>query len=305
MNSRQKAFESTCRRFSIFLKKYPEVTSTLPTFEDRHTKFDDTLAKITSCGNQQEMDLSGLRVQKEDMKLATGKKVLDLSNRTETFAKITGDVVLLKQVHLSETVYLRSSDRNFMGSNDTVYGLADSKKNLLIDYGVSPILLADVKTSIDAYHDIVEAPKLGTTERKELTDKLSNLIDEETAVFEKLDALYELIHYTHPSIYAEYLNARKIVYRSGSLMVNSAITDAETGLGLPGVVMTFILNGTTVLEKTTGDNGGTNIKSIDPGVYTVILSKPAYVNQTITVSIPGDDLTTVTAAMVKETKISS
>ena len=115
--------------------------------------------------------------------------------------------------------------------------------------------------------------------------------------------MIETLKFSNPTLYTEYQDNRKINYFGSSLMVNSAITDAETGLGLPGVVLTFILDGVTVLEKTTGENGGTNIKSINPGVYSVNLSKPAYANQTITVSIPGDDLITITAAMVKETTV--
>lgn len=298
MNSRQKAFESTCRRFSIFLNKHPEVTSTLPTFEDRHTKFDDTLVKITNCGNQQGMDLTGLRIQKGQMKKSTGIKVLDLSNRIETFAKITGDPVLMKKVHLAETAYLRSADRDFMGANDRVYSLAESNKEPLLKYGVTPALLTDVKTSMEAYRSEVEAPKLGITGRKELTGDLPELIDEETEVLENLGALYELIRYTHPSIYAEYLNARKIEYRSGSLMVNSAITDAKTGLALSNVKMVFMQDGVVVLEKTTGDAGGMHIKSMEAGTYTVTLSKVGYVTQTLSLDIDGEDLYTVTAAMV-------
>jgi len=122
-------------------------------------------------------------------------------------------------------------------------------------------------------------------------------------IIDKIDLLIETLKFSNPTLYTEYQYNRKINYFGSSLMVNSAITDAETGLGLPGVVMTFILDGVTVLEKTTGENGGANIKSINPGVYSVNLTKAAYATQTITVSIPGDDLITITAAMVKETTI--
>lgn len=300
MNSKQISFVATSRRVSNFLKKYPEVTNGLPTFLATQTEFDSNLAQIEICGNQQKTNLSGLRTQKEDMKVSTGKRVLDVSHRIETYAIITGDVVLSKKVHLAETVYMRSSDHDFMSSSNIVYELAESKKMELTEYGVTPVSVTELKTAIEGYRALVDAPKEGTTERKQVTDQLAILLEVENGVLSKLDALYELIRYTHPAIYAEYHDTRKIVYRSGTLSVKCEVTDAETGLPLNGAAIAFSLNGVLILEKTTSQNGGFTVKSFEDGAYSVSITRLGYVPQTLAVNILDVEMTTIKIAMVKE-----
>ncbi|MHB9142319.1 MAG: hypothetical protein ACYC25_10630, partial [Paludibacter sp.] len=111
MNSKQNSFIATCRRISDFLKKFTTITNDLPTFTATQTEFDANLAQMETYGEQQKMDIKGLSKQKEDMKLNTGQKVLDMSHRINAYAKITGDKVLEKKGHIAEAAYLKSSDQ--------------------------------------------------------------------------------------------------------------------------------------------------------------------------------------------------
>ena len=300
MTSKQSSIYSMLRRIVTFLKKEANTLSTLVVLAQLLTKLETNFSEIDSLKEQQGTDITGLSKQKEALRKTASQKAIEICKAILAFAKITDNVILANEVAYTETDFRKASDNELDTYLSVVYSAAIRHQDELKQYGVTPEKLPELKTSMDAFKAVIGTPKTGTIGRKQITDRLAILFADEMAIIEKIDLLIETLKFSNATLYTEYQDNRKINYFGSSLMVNSAITDAETGLGLPGVVMTFILNGVTVLEKTTGENGGTNIKSIEPGVYTINLSKAAYANQTISVSIPGDDLITVTAAMVKD-----
>lgn len=305
MTSKQSSIYSMLKRILTFLGKETNELATFIVLAQLLTDLETNLNEIDILRGQQAADITGLSKQKDALRKTATQKAIEISKAILAMARITNNILLANEVAYTETDFRKASDNEADTHLSVIYSAALRNQVELQQYGVTPEKLPELKTAIDAFKVAIGTPKTGTIGRKQITERMATLFTSEMEIIDKIDLLFESLKFSNPRLYAEYQSNRKINYFGSSLMVNSAITDAETGLGLPGVMMTFILNGTTVLEKTTGDNGGTNIKSIDPGVYTVQLSKPAYINQTITVSIPGDDLTTVTAAMVKETKISS
>ncbi|MHB9141429.1 MAG: carboxypeptidase-like regulatory domain-containing protein [Paludibacter sp.] len=300
MNSKQRSFIATCRRISDFLKKFLTITIVLPTFTATQTEFDANLAQMEAYGEQQKKDIKGLRTKKEELKAGTGQKVLDMSHRIEAYAKITGDKVLEKKAHIAEAAYLKSSDQDFMSTNNIIVELAEVNQTALLEYGVTPELITALKTTVDDYRAQVDAPKEGTTERKQVTDQLAAMVETQTEVLERLDALYELLRYSQPAIYDEYQDTRRIIYRSGTLSAKCEVKDAETGLALAGANVAFSQNDGLIFEKKTSVAGGLNIKSLDEGTYTVTVSRLGYQTQTLTVHVLDMEMNILKVALMKE-----
>lgn len=298
MTSKQIGYLSMSRRVLNFLKKNLAVFGLLPSFNEELENYEGNLQLINTYGNQQRTDISGLRTQKEAMKLSTGKKALDMSHRIEAYAKITGDVVLAKKIHYTDTDLLKASDSEFMSGCVIIETIAEEKKTELAPYGVTPELLADLKASIGSYSEVMDTPKEGYTGRKQATHQLNELFDTQGDVIEKVDALVEMIRYTNPALYTEYWDTRKVVTHSGSLTVKCEVTDAATGEPLAGALVTFVLDGIKILEKTTYDAGGLMVKSMSDGTYTVTVSRLGYVTQTLIVNVLNVELTTVKVALV-------
>ena len=303
MTSKQSSIYSMLRRIVTFLKNRGRALSALVVLTQLLTELENNLMEIDTLKEQQATDIKGLSKQKDALRKTATQKAIEISKAILAMARITDNILLANEVAYTETDFRKASDNEVDTHLSVIYSAALRNQTELQQYNVTPEKVTELKTAIDAFKAAIGTPKSGTIERKQITDRLATLFVNEMVIIDKIDLLVETLKFSSPTVYTEYQDNRKINYFGSSLMVNSAITDAETGLGLPGVVLTFILDGVTVLEKITGVNGGTNIKSINPGVYSVNLSKPAYVSQTITVSIPGDDLITVTAAMVKETTI--
>jgi len=298
MNSKQNSTKTMYRRVSTFIKKYLQILGVLPNFTALQTAFEANLTQLDTLGNQQGQDISGLRTKKEEMKASTAQKVLDMCHRLEAFAKITGDVVLAKKVHFSDTYLPKLPDNTFMTSCNIIYDLANENKTEAAEYGITTAVLADLKTAIDDYKAVVDAPKEGTTEKKQATDQLATLFTDQATVLDKIDALLELIRYTNPTVYAEYWDTRRIEYRSGSLSVKCEVTDVATALPLGGAVIGFYMDGTLILEKTTSSSGGITAKGFDNGTYTVQVTRLGYAPQTLTVNVLDVEMTTIKVAMV-------
>jgi len=298
MNSKQNSTKTMNRRVLNFIKKYLQFLEILPNFTVLQTAFEANLTQIETLGNQQGLDISGLRTKKEEMKTATAQKVLDMCHRLEAFAKITGDVVLAKKVHYTDTYLSKAPDNTFMTSCNIIYDLAFEHKTAVADYGVTTEVLADLKEAIDDYKAVVDAPKEGTTEKKQATDQLAKLFTDQAAVLDKMDALLDLLKYSNPTLYAEYWDTRRIEYRSGSLSVKCEVTDAATELPLGGAIIGFYMDGVLVLEKTTANTGGITAKGFDNGTYTVNVTRLGYAPQTLMVHVLDVELTTIKVAMV-------
>lgn len=288
------------RRVVSFLKKNSAVFALLTVFNDLLTPLEANLTEIDLLKEQQSADITGLRKKKESLRITAYQKAMEICNALQVFAKISGDVVLADEIKYTETDLRKCSDNELDSNLGVIYSAALRNKDELIAYGITEEKLTGYKAAIDNYKAAIGTPKSGTIERKQITDRLAYLFDAEMVILEKIDLLVETFKFSNPSFYAEYHDNRKVNYYPTYLMVNSTITDAATGLGLLGVKISFALNGVTVLEKLTGDGGGIKIKSIEAGIYAIGLTKTGYIAQTLTVNITGDDLVTITAAMVKE-----
>jgi hypothetical protein len=206
-------------------------------------------------------------------------------------------------MYYNESDLKKMSDNELDTSLSVIYKSADTNKDKLTAYGITTQKITDYKTAMDAYKTAIGTPKGGTIGRKQSTEQLAVLFDTEMSIIDKVDLMMDTFKFSNPALYNEYQYNRKINFITGSLMVNGFITDAETGVGLPGVKIEFMLDQSVVLEKTTGVGGGLNVKSLNPGIYILKLSKIGYVTQQIQLNVPGDNLVSVTVSMAKEMPI--
>lgn len=293
MTSRQISFISMYRRVLNFLRKKYDITKDLPGFADVLDSFESNLNAIIRLGNEQGTDIRGLRTQKEEIKTSTGKKALDMSHRVEAFAKMTGNVVLAKKIHYTDSDVFRTSDYEFLTACTIILETSETFKDELVTYGVIPESLADLKSSITEWKDVMDSPKEGYTGKKQATTQLTDLFAIQTGYAEKMDALIELLKYSNVLFYNEYQDTRKVVYRKGSITVKCEVTDAATSAPLVGATVNFSVEGVLVIEKTTSANGLLTIKSMNDGAYTVTVSRLGYITQVQNVNVMNVELTTV------------
>jgi hypothetical protein len=298
MRNRQVNFIAMCRRVSDLMKKYTDVFQDYPVFRSLQSSFDSNLTEMQRLGTLQGTIISGLRLKKANMKLNLARKTLNISCRAEAYAHKANDFVLLNKIHRAETRLLKLSDVNFTTSCGIVYQSVLPYREVLLAYGVNEASLSNLKSALDDYKTVMDAPKEAIIVRKQITRELAERITGQRAILDNIDNLIPITLSEKPAILSEYWDTRKVIYRSRTLAMQCRVTDAATGKGLEATDMSFYLNGMLVLQKRSFKAGGVKIKSLDEGKYTVTVSKLGYITQTLSVNNTAKELTRVEVVMV-------
>jgi len=300
MNSKQSSVYAMLRRIYDLLKKNLPLLSGLPVFTTLFSVYETKLIQLGVVSEQQEKDISGLKKQKEALRADLILKAMDVSRRVVAYATLTGNEVLAKEAYYTDTDLQHYPDETLATSCSVIYSAAIANTAALLEYGVTTDTLTAFKKAVDDFRTAMDNPKKGTTEKKQATDQLAQLIDEELALLGKIDLLVDMLKNSNPEFFAEYYDTRKVVYHSGSLAVKGQVTDAATGAALSGVTISFALDGVVKLEKPTAEGGGFTDKTLAEGIYAVTASRIDYISQTVTVNILANELCAINIALQKK-----
>jgi len=104
----------------------------------------------------------------------------------------------------------------------------------------------------------------------------------------KIDNLIDMVQVSQPNFYSEYVKVRKIITAgTTSLSLKIKVTNAETGLPEANVKLTLAPatgqlkanaanSKVNPIKKKTAKGGGSNVKNLPDGAYTVISEKPGF-----------------------------
>ena len=288
------------RRIYDLLKKNLPLLSGLPVFTTLFSVYETKLIQLGVVSEQQEKDISGLKKQKEALRADLILKAMDVSRRVVAYATLTGNEVLAKEAYYTDTDLQHYPDETLATACSVICSAAEANATALVEYGVTAEILTALKKAISDFRTAMDNPKKGHTEKKQSTDQLAQLLDEELSLLGKIDLLVDMLKNTNPEFYAEYYDTRKVVYRSGSLSVKGQVSDATTGIALSGVTICFTLDGEVKLEKTTAEGGGFIDKTLGEGTYQVTASRIDYISQTVTVNVLANELCVINIALVKK-----
>jgi hypothetical protein len=311
MTNKQESKYSMELALRDFLNQNATITATLPNFGTLFPTFTGNINQIQIIREQQETDKTGIAVNKDLLRADLVAKALDISRKTEAYAKMTNNAVLTREVHYSETDLKKAADTILKDRALLIYDKANANLAALATYGITAAILATLKSAIDLFNASIPKPRLGITEKKQATDQLDKLFKANDAILETFDTIVEVVRLTQPVFYAAYKNNRKVVETgTGSLSVKGLITDATTGAPLKGVSVSFSLDGAAVkakaatnakpdLVKKTAEKGGFNIKTLTAGIYVVTIKKNGYADQVTTVAVSDGEMSELNVQLTK------
>lgn len=299
MNKKQRGIFAMQRRVYDFFTKNLEFLSTLPLFQPLYNLFGANITQINALNEEQERDITGLAENKETLRGSAFKKVMNLQRRLLAFGKLTNNEVLAKEISYTETDLSHYSDATFLSACSVIYSAGVANQEAANEYGVTPDLLTEVKSAIDAFGAVIDAPKEGQIEKTQTYSQVGGLLQENQSLLGKTDLLVDTVKDSQASLYKEYYDTRKVVTHSGSLTVKALVTDAETNAPIVGAVVSFRLDGVLVLEKTSAEAGGFNVKSMEEGNYVVTTTKMGYQTDVRDVAIVANELNSVSVSLKK------
>jgi len=270
-----------------FLNKNASIANKLPNFVILFAQFNSNLDQIQVLRELQEIDTSGISDKKDLFRSDLVTKAIDVSRKTETYAKMTNNPILAKEVHYSKTDLNKSSDLKLRDRALIIHDKADENIADLEEYGVNADMLVDLKKVIDLFNASIPEIRTGKTETKQVTRQLNRLLKANDEILVKFDLLVEVVRQTEPVFYSGYKDNRKIINTSvASLALIAKATDAVTGEAIKGAKFTFIpqdegenkgdAKTEEPLVKRTAKKGILHIKNMTDGPYLTIVAKTGY-----------------------------
>ena len=313
MNQVQESINSSYKSLDNLFTEHEATIATLPgNASALRTTFGTNCVLIDSHASRQSVNKSGLRDNKLAMCDLVISDAMDLSKRVTAFALIEGNVTLLKAAKLTETELRRLPDTKLVPKIMALVNLVPEHAAGLLTYGVTPLLITNINKNLTDYAAAVPQPKLGITETRQSTLGLNAVIKENSEILKKFDALFELIRTDNPVLFNSYKSLRKVVvYGKSSLAMKIMVQDAVTGAGVPKVKYTIekatedgkAPAGGADLQKNvklTAESGGSNIKNLPEGKYTLTFSKLGYVTEVVQVNVVAGERCDVLAQLVAE-----
>lgn len=286
-----------------FLLKNDVVTNSLPNFPKFFDDIKSGIIEIQRWVELQEFDKTGIAIEKNKAKDALIIKTMDIANKLYAYAKFRNDSILMNEIGYKESELRKSSDTLLKEQCQIVHDKGNYNAVDLIQYGITQIMLDEMKGLISDYNAYLPAPRIGIMEKKQATAKLTSLFDLVNSNFDHIDTLAETLKYSDPVFFKGYRGARKIIKSGHSfLSLKGMVVDKNNGLPLQNVRLVLSLapksprDQSTVITKKSAQKGGFNIRNMSSGTWDVAVSREGYSTQNLQVSVVNGE----TASLVIE-----
>ena len=292
-----------------FVNKNSTIAFQIVGFSGYFNQFTANNASIVATRAIQEVDRSGLYDNKVFLRKDLAVKAYDIASKMVTYAEITNNLILIKEVNYTETDFIKTADSKTKDKAQVVYDRAVANAAAILPYGVTAAMITGLKTAMDSYKAVLVSTRTAIVERKQATALLKQLFDANNTILAKMDRLLEVVRLTQPAFYNSYYDTRKKIDTGKRyLALKVSVLHSITGEGLPGVRVKLYPQGeynekgrsnlTPVIDQVTAKKGGANVKRLEDGIYTAEVSKTGFKPQILTVNISNGDYTLLKIKLV-------
>lgn len=297
-----------------FLLPNATITTPLPNFTANFSTVQNTITQIQTVAQMQDFEKSGISDVKKQSKIILCGLAADLSRKLVTFARFTNNLVLLKEIKMSESTLKRLPDVDLKTKAQELYDRAQSNIASLASYGITAASQTALLAAITSFTASIPKPRLGIDETKQATQQLLVLFKTLDAAWENIDLAIEIVRLTQVNFYNGYKTARKVIVTGGSsIALRGMVTDAATGepvsnaciefWPVDGVLMAVdaakSAKAKPLVEKKTARKGGVMVKSLPEGQYQVTIKKGGYADVVTRVYITNGELCVLDVAIKK------
>jgi len=311
MNQKQENKNSSFLGLEDHLEKNSSVIATLPPLTGIVAEIKAERIKIDALIAKQGTAKGGVAGDKAKSADSLIDAVVDVSNRLVAYATIAEKPQLLSEATVTHSGLQRLADTKLKGVSQGILDLAIANATEAITFGMTPAVTDNLSAKLAVYSAAITQPKLSIDEIKQITSDLDKSFKKLEDLFKKVDKLIKLFKDSHTVFHDSYFNLRKVInHGKGTLAMQILVRDAGTGAGLPKVkflIEKVDADGKKLTKdadlvknvKISSEKGGSKLKTLSDGNYSLTASRPDYVTQVINFTIVGGIMTNVVIDMVK------
>lgn len=277
------------------LKMYRSVTGFLdgnqseiiamPPFRKNYELLLNCIGVISRENSVQELSRWGSSPEKKQRRKALLTLMCRMSAMLSLYAKITGNNVLLAEVRFTPWELGRVHQVELPAVAGILYDRAQQNLDMMGDYGLTPELIKDFKSAIDAYYESIPFPRIEKVKSVAATKTMNETFRAANDALEMLDLLAGTVKDSDHDFWQGYMISRKL-YNEGRVKMALKVKTVDKASGSPvsRALFTFVLRepqrktskkGYTIRKKT-GEQGGFYILHIPPGKYEITVEKSGY-----------------------------
>lgn len=312
MNNKQESYLNMQLVTAKFCDESETAVSSLPAYSANLQNLVECNQQIQDIAGFLETGTSGITSNKKQFRLNLNASASDTARKLTSFAKLTDNYTLLAEINFSQSDFKNFTDIEARDKSQVVYGKAQEHITEVTAYGITEETQTVLQNSINAFSNVMVAPRMGITNKSQATKQMASLFKMAATALDKIDAAVEIVKLTEPVFYTGYKSARKVISKGTTkLAVKGLVTETDSGLPIKGVTVTFTPDGATErlnaagvdeqaeLSKKTAAKGRFIIKSLATGIYKVSFKKMGYAENVVTVNVNDGELTVVEVKLIK------
>ncbi len=172
----------------------------------------DSIALIDIFAQAQMADRKGITLDKAELKRQMAKYAARVAAGTSAFASVQNNLVLKQKMNVSTTTVADARDNVAADVAMAVYDEATKVVAQLADYGVTQATLDALKTRIDAYKLVMNAPQVAGADREKWTGLLEAEFKRVNMIIkDRIDKMMTALEESDPDVFASYKAARKVI----------------------------------------------------------------------------------------------
>lgn len=281
-----------------FLMENPEILNEIPNNETILNQVKTDIEQIQTH-NKQQNETTYLSEQKEQSRLTLNEQMEFVSSKMVVYADDKNDAKLMSLVKYTPSEIKQYKESEIQLEANSLYELANTHLRELGPYKLNAETQEKFFGARTSYAKMIPNTDIERQSQKNLTSQLVQDFDKLSKTLDKLDLRVNMIKTEEPVFYSDYYALRKLHITHSSLALQAFITDTDTEAPIPNACVVFSKEGKVVLTKTTSEMGAFRVALLEPGIYSVTVSKIGYADMTLTVILPGDETYKLEVKMLK------
>ena len=270
-----------------FLKENSAIMQNIPNSAALIAELEEVIQLIQQDDLQQ-MDTTYLTERKNELRAVLNEQMKFVSKRMVVFAEDVNDQKLMSLVKYTPSEIDKYKDGEISQESASLLDQVNHFLSQLAAYGLNADTQKTFTEARTNFVNVIPDNKREAQSQKDVRNQLLADFDHLDELLGKLDKRVDMLSTDYPVFYTDYYGLRKVSVPKSAQALLAQANDAVSGIALPNVEVTFILNGVVKLKKFTAEQGGFRVPNLEQGIYEIEAIKIGYETLKQSITITGD-----------------